>query len=116
MPKIENLAQTLETANVLYVDLVIDPSSPGPAELTAEETRRFEHELPSMIAATRAFDDAQKSGQVTLQPGDHTFALLFFGDLEIPVQCAAELSRALRTHSPHLKTRMGVHAGPAYRD
>jgi TolB-like protein/Tfp pilus assembly protein PilF len=38
-------------------------------------------------------------------------ALVFFQSPEEPVQCALEISRALKTH-PHLRLRMGVHSGP----
>jgi serine/threonine-protein kinase len=41
-------------------------------------------------------------------------ALLFFRNLEEPVRCALEISRALQDH-PHIQLRMGVHSGPVNR-
>src|ERR1700730_13936558 len=38
-------------------------------------------------------------------------ALIFHGSPEEPVECALEISRALKTH-PELPLRMGVHSGP----
>src|SRR5437867_6980183 len=41
-------------------------------------------------------------------------ALLFFRNLEEPVRCALEISRALQ-EQPHIQLRMGVHSGPVNR-
>jgi class 3 adenylate cyclase len=38
-------------------------------------------------------------------------ALIFHGNPEEPVECALEVSRALKAH-PELPLRMGVHSGP----
>src|SRR5436190_12072832 len=38
-------------------------------------------------------------------------ALAFYNRLEEPVECALEISRALKEH-PELRLRMGVHSGP----
>lgn len=38
-------------------------------------------------------------------------ALVFFTNREAPVQCALEISRALKQH-PAIKLRMGLHSGP----
>ena len=38
-------------------------------------------------------------------------ALVFYNTPEAPVECALEISRALKEH-PELKLRMGVHSGP----
>jgi serine/threonine protein kinase len=110
MSQVEGLTFVLEMAHVLYLDLVLDPALP------AEEKRRMAQDLERMVAATAEFSHAHKHDQLTLQPGDHGLALLFFGDLEAPVRCAVELSRALRASSPPFKLRMGAHTGPAYRE
>src|SRR5262245_35447980 len=38
-------------------------------------------------------------------------ALVFYNRLEAPVECALQISRALKEH-PELRLRMGVHSGP----
>jgi class 3 adenylate cyclase len=38
-------------------------------------------------------------------------ALVFYTSPEAPVQCAVEISRALKEH-PGLQLRMGIHSGP----
>src|ERR1041385_7215468 len=38
-------------------------------------------------------------------------ALVFYNTPEAPVECALEVSRAVKEH-PELKLRMGVHSGP----
>jgi hypothetical protein len=38
-------------------------------------------------------------------------ALVFFNSPEAPVQCALEISQALKAY-PQLKLRMGIHSGP----
>ena len=38
-------------------------------------------------------------------------ALVFYTSPEAPVQCAVEISRALKEH-PRLQLRMGIHSGP----
>ena len=38
-------------------------------------------------------------------------ALVFYNSPEAPVECALEISRAVKEH-PELKLRMGVHSGP----
>lgn len=40
--------------------------------------------------------------------------LVFFRDLKAPVECAAELSRALRD-DPEIMLRRGINSGPVFR-
>src|SRR5271165_1857182 len=108
MPPTEGLA--LETAHVLYLDLASDASLP------ADEKRRIERDMERLVAVTAEFERAHKQGQLTLQPGDHGLAVLFFGGPDAPVRCAVELSRLVPARSAHFKFRMGVHTGPAYRE
>ena len=105
-----SLTLALEICHVLYLDLVVDAALPG------DEKRRLQQQLESTVAATGEFERAQKRDQLTVQPGDHGLALLFFGDLEAPIRCAVELSHVLRARSPRLGLRMAAHTGPAYRE
>jgi hypothetical protein len=47
---------------------------------------------------------------IKISTGDG-IALVFYTNLEAPVRCAMELSRALKDH-PRLGLRMGIHSGP----
>jgi serine/threonine protein kinase len=100
----------LEMAHVLYLDLVADPVLPP------EQRRKIEQDFQQAVAATTEVSRAQKRDQLISLPAGDGLALLFFGDLEAPVRCAVELSRALRSHSPQVRLRMGAHTGPAYRE
>ncbi len=110
MPPMESPTPALEMAHVLGVDLLLDPA------MSADEKQRAEHDVEGVVRACSEFERGSRNNQTTLQSGDHGLALLFFGDPEAPVRCAVELSRALRARSPHLKVRMGIHSGPAYRE
>src|SRR6201984_3342817 len=39
-------------------------------------------------------------------------ALIFYHSPEDPVECALEISRAIKEQHPQLKLRMGAHSGP----
>ena len=100
----------LEMAHVLYLDLVADPL------LSPEHRRQIAQDLRQAVAGTAEFSRARKRDQLISLPAGEGLALLFFGDLEAPVRCAVELSRALRRQSPQMRLRMGAHTGPAYRE
>ena len=110
MSQLGSITLALEMAHVLYLDFVVDPGLPE------EQRRAIEQEVERVVAGTAEVESARKSDQLTVHNGDHALALLFFTDLEAPIRCAAELSRALRTHTPNFKVRMGAHAGAAYRE
>jgi TolB-like protein len=54
------------------------------------------------------------SGKLVRVPTGDGMALLFFRSPEEPVQCALEISQALKDHRS-IKVRMGVHSGPVNR-
>ena len=110
MSQLGSATLALEMAHVLYLDLVVDPLLPE------EQKAALAQELGRVVARTPEFDRARGRDQMTFHAGDQGLALLFFGDLEAPIRCAVELSRTLRNHDPILQLRMGVHAGPAYRE
>jgi serine/threonine protein kinase len=105
-----SLTLALEMAHVLYLDIVVDPA------LSRDQKRQIEQEMERAVAATAEFARAQQRDELSLQVGERGLALLFFGDLEAPIRCAAELSRVLRAKPPQFKVRMGAHTGPAYRE
>src|SRR5438046_1293383 len=97
----------LEIAHVLFMDIV-DYSK----RLTDEQTEALQ-ELNQIVRNTEAVRDAQAAGTLTILPTGDGMALVFTGSVEEPVECALEISHALRAQ-PSLPVRMGIHSGPIY--
>ncbi|HTS38876.1 MAG TPA: AAA-like domain-containing protein [Candidatus Solibacter sp.] len=110
MSQTGSVTVALEMAHVLCLDIVA-----GAVSADGERTRIIE-ELEREVRATNEFARAQKRDQVAIDIGDRGLAVLFFGDLEAPVRCAVELSKALRRRSAKLPLRMGAHTGAACRE
>ena len=98
----------LEIAHVLLIDVV------GYSKLLADEEIELLQELNQIVRSTECFRSAEASGKLNRVPMGDGMALLFFRNLEEPVRCALEISRALQEH-PHIQVRMGVHSGPVNR-
>jgi TolB-like protein/Tfp pilus assembly protein PilF len=98
----------LEIAHVLLLD-VVDYS-----KLLADEEIELLQKLNQIVRCTECFRSAEASGKLNRVPMGDGVALLFFRNLEEPVRCALEISRALREH-PRIQVRMGVHSGPVNR-
>jgi TolB-like protein/class 3 adenylate cyclase/Tfp pilus assembly protein PilF len=97
-----------EIAHILLIDVV------GYSKLLVNEQVEFLQELSQVVRATRSFREAESHGKLMRLPTGDGMALLFFRNLEEPVQCALEISRALQDR-PHLQLRMGIHSGPINR-
>src|SRR6266699_2771916 len=97
----------LEIAHVLFMDIV-DYSK----RLTDEQTEALQ-ELNQIVRNTEAVRDAEAAGQLTILPTGDGMALVFTGSVEEPVECALEISHALRAQ-PSLPVRMGIHSGPVH--
>ncbi len=94
---------------MLFLDIVGFSLMPMSAE------RQMLRDLQKVVMATSEFARAQRKNQLISLPTGDGMALVFFGDVEAPVRCALELSRALTTSAPQIRLRMGVHTGPVYR-
>src|SRR5207249_2918171 len=57
------------------------------------------------------FHIAETAGRLLTIPTGDGITLVFYHSPEAPVECALEISRALKKH-PELQLRMGVHSGP----
>jgi class 3 adenylate cyclase len=99
---------TLETAHVLFMDIV------GYSTLLTDEQPARMLDLQEVVRASAEFQNAQRAGQLLRLPTGDGMALSFFGDLEAPLRCATDISRALRDR-PSIKLRMGIHSGLVYR-
>src|SRR5713101_959916 len=95
----------LTTAHVLFMDVV------GYSKLLVNEQREVVHQLNQIVRKTAQFRKSEAGGKLISIPSGDGMALVFFESPEEPVQCALEISRALKNH-PRLRLRMGVHSGP----
>jgi len=95
----------LEIAHVLFMDIV------GYSMRLINEQRALRGTLNQIVRNTEQFRDADATGTLIKSPTGDGMALVFRRSPEEPVECALEISRALKTH-PNLPLRMGVHSGP----
>src|SRR5438874_12691443 len=97
-----------ETAHVLFMDIVGYSAEEMPVQ------RRLLEELQELVRGTGEFRRAEGAHELLRLPTGDGMALVFFRDPVTPLQCAMQLSRALRER-PHLRVRLGLHTGPVYR-
>src|SRR5437879_6779201 len=95
----------LEIAHVLFIDIV------GYSKLSINEQRAAIDELTQTVRASEQFQNAEAAGRLIKIPTGDGMALVFYKSPEEPVECALEISRALKEH-PKIELRMGVHSGP----
>jgi TolB-like protein/Tfp pilus assembly protein PilF len=95
----------LEIAHVLFIDIV------GYSQLLINEQRALLDALNRIVRDTEQFRAAESAGKLIKIPTGDGMALVFYKSPETPVECALEISRAVKEH-PELKLRMGVHSGP----
>ena len=95
----------LEIAHVLFMDLV------GYSKLLVDEQAEVVKELGDLVNHTEAVREAETAGHFFRLPSGDGMALAFTNSAEAPVECAFEISAALRIR-PHLPLRMGIHSGP----
>ena len=95
----------LEIAHVLFMDIV------GYSKLLINEQRALLDMLNQIVRSTDEFRTAEAAGRLIKIPTGDGMALVFYNSPEEPVECALDISRALKTH-PNLPLRMGAHSGP----
>jgi TolB-like protein/class 3 adenylate cyclase/Tfp pilus assembly protein PilF len=95
----------LEIAHVLFTDIV------GYSKLPINEQRALVERLNEIVRSTDEFQAAESAGHLIKIPTGDGITLVFYQNPEAPVECALEISRALKKH-PELQLRMGVHSGP----
>jgi adenylate cyclase len=104
MPE-ELKAKRMEIAHVLFMDIV------GYSTRLTDEQQALVDELNQIVRSSDEFNKAVAMGRLMKIPTGDGMALIFYNSPEQPVECAVEISRALR-HHPDLPVRMGVHSGP----
>jgi Adenylate and Guanylate cyclase catalytic domain len=95
----------LEIAHVLFIDIV------GYSKLSINDQHATVEELNRIVRASEQFQGAEAANRLIRIPTGDGMVLVFYTNPEAPVQCAVEISRALKEH-PRLRVRMGIHSGP----
>src|SRR5213595_436491 len=95
----------LEIAHVLFTDIV------GYSKLPINQQRAVVERLNEIVRGTDEFQAAETAGRLIKIPTGDGITLVFYHSPEAPVECALEISRALKKH-PELQLRMGMHSGP----
>src|ERR1700682_451502 len=95
----------LEIAHVLFIDIV------GYSKLSINEQRAAVDELNEVVRRSEQVQKAEAAGRLIKIPTGDGMALVFYKSPEEPVECALEISRALKEH-PTIQLRMGAHSGP----
>jgi TolB-like protein/class 3 adenylate cyclase len=95
----------LEIAHVLFIDIV------AYSKLLINEQHELLQELNQIVRTTEAFRAAEAAGKLIRLPTGDGMALAFATTPDAPIQCALEISKALKSH-PELRVRMGIHSGP----
>src|SRR5438046_813202 len=95
----------LEIAHVLFIDVV------GYSKLSINDQHATVEELNRIVRASEKFQGAEAANRLIRIPTGDGMVLVFYTNPEAPVQCAVEISRALK-EDPRLQVRMGIHSGP----
>lgn len=95
----------LEIGHVLFLDIV------GYSKLLISEQSEQLQKLKEIVRGTEQVRVAEEEGKLLRLPTGDGGALVFRTSPEAPVECAVEISKALKSH-PALRVRMGIHSGP----
>src|SRR6266702_3216784 len=95
----------LEVVHVLFLDIV------GYSKRLTNQQQTLIDQLNQVVRSSEEFQNAEAAGRlIKILTGDG-MAFVFYKSPAQPVECALEISRALKTY-PELRVRMGVHIGP----
>src|ERR1700732_1230515 len=96
----------LEIAHVLFIDIV------AYSKMATDDQRAAIEKLNQIVESTAEFRRAETENRLLKLATGDGMALIFYHSPEDPVECALEISRALKEQDPKLRLRMGVHSGP----
>ena len=100
--------EKVEIGHVLAIDVV------GYSKLLIHDQTRLMSELTAVVQGGTRFRVAQAAGKLISLPTGDGMILVFFGDPEAAMECALEISAALKKY-PKIRVRMGIHSGPVNR-
>src|SRR5216683_535536 len=91
----------LEIAHVLFIDIV------AYSKMAIDDQHAAIEELNRIVQSTDEFRKAESENRLLKIPTGDGMALVFYKSPEEPVECALEISRAVREQHPELRLRMG---------
>ena len=95
----------LEIAHVLFIDIV------AYSKMSMDDQRAAIEKLNQIVQSTDEYRKAESENRLLKIPTGDGMALIFYRSPEDPVECALEISRALKEQHSNLHLRMGVHSG-----
>jgi len=96
----------LEIAHVLFIDIV------AYSKLASDDQRAAIEELNQIVQSTDEFRKEESENRLLKLATGDGMALIFYHSPEDPVECALEISRAVKEQHSNLRLRIGVHSGP----
>jgi TolB-like protein/Tfp pilus assembly protein PilF len=96
----------LEIAHVLFIDIV------AYSKMASDDQRAAIEKLNQIVQATDEFRKEESENRLLKLATGDGMALIFYHSPEDPVECALEISRAIKEGHSNLRLRMGVHSGP----
>src|SRR5437762_3074874 len=96
----------LEIAHVLFVDIV------AYSKMASDDQRAAIEKLNQAVQSTDEFRKEESENRLLKLATGDGMALIFYHSPEDPVECALEVSRAVKEQHPELQLRMGVNSGP----
>jgi TolB-like protein len=96
----------LEIAHILFVDIV------AYSKMASDDQRAAIEKLNQIVQSTDEFRKEESENRLLKLATGDGMALIFYHSPEDPVECALEISRAIKEQHSNLRLRMGVHSGP----
>jgi TolB-like protein/Tfp pilus assembly protein PilF len=96
----------LEIAHVLFIDIV------AYSKMASDDQRAAIEKLNQIVQSTDEFRKEESENRLLKLATGDGMALIFYHSPEDPVECALEISRAVKEQHSNLRLRMGVHSGP----
>src|ERR1700730_10038772 len=96
----------LEIAHVLFIDIV------AYSKMATDDQRAAIEKLNHIVQSTDEYRTAESENRLLKLATGDGMALIFYHSPEDPVECALEISRAIKEQHSNLRLRMGVHSGP----
>src|SRR5206468_4207669 len=96
----------LEIAHVLFIDIV------AYSKMATDDQRAVIEELNQIVQSTDEFRKEESENRLLKLATGDGMALIFYHSPEDPVECALEISRAIKEKRSNLRLRMGVNSGP----
>src|SRR5213596_3353854 len=96
----------LEIAHVLFIDIV------AYSKMSSDDQRAAIEKLNQIVQSTDEFRKEESENRLLKLATGDGMALIFYHSPEDPVECALEISRAIKEQHSNLQLRMGVNSGP----